>query len=167
MNLLLLFSFFSRLLYNILQTSPLEPLRFLPNDTESDKRRKQKEHTEKLQQREDIKRKREPELMRKFNMCIDRVFRSRKEKLILDISKNTFSYSNDVIPSAMQCAICHNLDASFFITDYKSGDTICKGPRGEVCLSFLRFFFFFFYFLPSLLSFFLALFLILTCMLIF
>ena len=105
----------------------LEPLKLRKEDNEIEKKRKQQEHLARIQQRELIKKTREPELMRAFNKCIERVRKSREDKLINDNSINAFSYNNSVIPMSMTCSLCTNRDPQYFVVDFKSGDTICSG----------------------------------------
>ena len=75
--------------------------------------------------------------MKRFNECIERVRKSRSEKLIEDNSANVVTYSLET-KQDMQCSLCKNLDPNFFYTDYKTGDTICTGPSGRSCGNVLQ-----------------------------
>ena len=75
--------------------------------------------------------------MKRFNECIERVRKSRSEKLIEDNSANVVTYSLET-KQDMQCSLCKNLDPNFFYTDYKTGDTICTGPSGRGCGNVLQ-----------------------------
>ena len=76
-------------------------------------------------------------MLKRFNECIERVRKSRGEKMIEDNSANVVIYNVET-KIDMQCSLCQNKDSNFFYTDYKSGDTICTGPNGTGCGNVLQ-----------------------------
>ena len=79
----------------------------------------------------------EPLLMKRFNECIERVRKSRNEKMIEDNSSNVVIYNVET-KQDIQCSLCQNMNPNYFYTDYKSGDTICTGPNGTGCGNVLQ-----------------------------
>jgi len=80
----------------------LRPMIANPKDTEADKVRKQKEHEREVEELSELKRKREPGLMLRFEDIIERVRRSRNERVDLKYEVHIPKAKSDLHASGNQ-----------------------------------------------------------------